>query len=115
VDFSFAPLRMHREMKREAGCLTPRAVLDVGYVLRAFRVGLAEGLMGRYLFSGKLWSERQDLLLPLWTIEIPTFYSVTCQSCVPILCTRGEKTASHSSPCLAFRSVFNCPERAHVV
>jgi hypothetical protein len=61
---------MHREVKRETGCLTPRAVLDVGYVLRAFRIGLAEGLKGRYLFSGKLWSERQDLRFRSLAIEI---------------------------------------------
>jgi hypothetical protein len=54
---------VHREIKREIGCLTLRAIFDVGYVLRAFRVGLAEGLAGRNLFSGKNLSERQDLNL----------------------------------------------------
>jgi hypothetical protein len=53
-------MRVHREIKREIGCLTLRAMFDVGYVLRAFRVGLAEGLAGQYLFSGKHWSERQE-------------------------------------------------------
>jgi hypothetical protein len=52
-------MRVHREIKREIGCPTLRAMFDVGYVLRAFHVGLA----GRYLFSGKQWSERQDLNL----------------------------------------------------
>jgi hypothetical protein len=56
-------MRVHREIKREIGCLMLRAMFDVGYVLRAFRVGLVEGLAGRCLFSGKYWSERQDLNL----------------------------------------------------
>jgi hypothetical protein len=47
-------MRVHREIEREIGCLTLRAMFDVGYVLRAFRVGLAEGLAGQYLFSGKM-------------------------------------------------------------
>jgi hypothetical protein len=41
MESSFASMRVHREIKREIGCLTPRAMFDVGYVLRAFRVGLA--------------------------------------------------------------------------
>jgi hypothetical protein len=49
-------MRLHREIMREVGCLTLGAMSDVGYVLRAFRVGLA----GQYLFSGKQWSERQE-------------------------------------------------------
>jgi hypothetical protein len=49
-------MRVHHEIKRETGCLTLRAIFDAGYAVRAFRVGLA----GRYLFSGKQWSERQD-------------------------------------------------------
>jgi hypothetical protein len=30
-------MRLHREIKPEIGCLTLRAMFDVGYVLRAFR------------------------------------------------------------------------------
>jgi hypothetical protein len=56
-------MRLHRAIKREIGYLTLRPMLDVGYGLRAFRVGLAAGLAGRYLFSEKYWSERQDLNL----------------------------------------------------
>jgi hypothetical protein len=47
-------MRLHREIKREIGRLTLRAMFDVGDVLRAFRVGLAEELTGRYLFAGKI-------------------------------------------------------------
>jgi hypothetical protein len=81
---------MHREMKRETGCLTPRAVPDVGYVLRAFRVGLAEGLMGRYLFSGKLWSERQDLSLNPFATEFATLFRPTSFAYVLRLCTQNK-------------------------
>ena len=45
-------MRLHHEIKRETGYLTLRAIFDAGYVLRAFRVELAEGLARRYLFSG---------------------------------------------------------------
>lgn len=53
-------MRVHREIKRETGDLTLRAISDAGCVLRAFRVELAEGLAGRYLFPGKQWSEWQE-------------------------------------------------------
>jgi|HubBroStandDraft_3_1064219.scaffolds.fasta_scaffold15821_4 hypothetical protein len=53
-------MRVHREIKQEIGGLTLRVMFDVGRALRAFRVGLAEELAGRYLFSVKPWSERQE-------------------------------------------------------
>jgi hypothetical protein len=56
-------MRVHREIKRETGCLTPRAKFGAGYVLRAFRVGLADGIDGTIFVFGKNWSERQDLNL----------------------------------------------------
>jgi hypothetical protein len=63
-------MRLHREITRAIGCLTLRAMLGVGYVLRAFSVGLAEGSAGQYLFVfGKKWSERQDLRFPSLAIE----------------------------------------------
>ena len=54
---------MYREIKREIGCLTLRAMFDVGYVLRAFRVGLGGRIGGKIFAFGKNWSERQDLNL----------------------------------------------------
>jgi hypothetical protein len=62
-------MRVHREIKREAGCLTLRAIFDAGYVLRAFRVGLG-GRIGTIFVFGKNWSERQDLRFRSLTIEI---------------------------------------------
>jgi hypothetical protein len=66
-------MRVHREIKREIGCLTLRAMFDIGCALRAFRVGLAEGLAGRYLFSGKhLWHLKHQ---QLWINGWPGFQS----------------------------------------
>jgi hypothetical protein len=86
-------MRVHREIKRETGCLTLRAIFDVGYVLRAFRVGLADGLAGRYLFSGKLWSERQDWRSGLITIEIACVFQVVRATCVLTICTPIKQSA----------------------
>jgi hypothetical protein len=47
-------MRVHREIKRAIGYLTLQPMFDVGFVLRAFRAGFAEGLAGQYLSSGKI-------------------------------------------------------------
>jgi hypothetical protein len=83
-------MRVHREIKRETGCPTLQAMFDVGYVPRAFRVGLAEGLAGRYLLSGKLWSERQDLSFDQLTTEFATLFEPRQVSCVLPLCTQNK-------------------------
>jgi hypothetical protein len=75
-------MRLHREIKREIGCLTLRAMFDVGCALRAFRVGLAEGLAGRYLFSGKhLWHLKKPATLDQWMTGLSKQVSCRSQQC----------------------------------
>jgi hypothetical protein len=75
-------MRVHREIKREIGCLTLRAMFDIGCALRAFRVGLAEGLAGRYLFSGKhLWHLKQPATLDQWMTRLSKQVSCRSQQC----------------------------------
>jgi hypothetical protein len=69
-------------------------VFDVGYVPRAFRVGLAEGLAGRYLFSGKYWSERQDLSFDQLTTEFAALFEQRQVPCALPLCTQNKSDVS---------------------
>jgi hypothetical protein len=83
-------MRVHREIKREAGCLTLRAIFDAGYVLRAFRVGLGGRIGGTIFVFGKNWSERQDLSFDQLTTEFAALFEPRQVSCVLPLCTQNK-------------------------